>query len=402
MTKLEDLARRTSATLCLGCGKCTGVCPLSELRESYSPRRLVARALNDREPEATELVRQCLTCGACEELCPEGVAFVDFVRGAREATAVEERASCPHHEILQQATRLMAQGKSREDRLSWLTPDLKVAKKGKVLLFVGCAPLFDTVFSGLGVETVEIARSAIRLLNRIGIEPVVRSDEVCCGHDLFWSGDREGFLRLAERNAAMIRESGAETVVTACAECARTLTKDYPGAAPGFAAEVKHITSFLMDRIEELGLYELSDDSFSGQTVTFQDPCRLGRHLGMTEPPRTMLGAVPGLRIVEMERSGRAARCCGTSGFQHCDAESREMQTRRLEEAAATGAETLVTACPKCLIHFTCALREDASRPRFEGGAAPRRAIRITDITTLVSSALAGRTRPVATQGEGR
>ncbi|MBM3319754.1 MAG: 4Fe-4S dicluster domain-containing protein, partial [Candidatus Eisenbacteria bacterium] len=96
MIRLEELARRTKATLCLACGKCTGNCPLAELEHGHSPRRLVARALADLEADGRILVRKCLTCGACEERCPEGVAFVDFVREVRALLPPEERASCPH------------------------------------------------------------------------------------------------------------------------------------------------------------------------------------------------------------------------------------------------------------------------------------------------------------------
>jgi len=403
--QLEDLARRTRATLCLGCGKCTGMCPLADLSPGYSPRRLVARALQGLEANGRQLVRECLTCGACEERCPEGVSFVRFVREARSALPQEERAVCPHHQVLAQTTRLMSEGKTSPDRLGWLTDDLKVAEKGDVYLFVGCLPLFDVVYEDLGVETVEIARSAIRVLNRLGIEPVVSADEVCCGHDLLWSGDPETYRKLAERNTRMITETGAKTIVTTCAECARTLALDYAETVPGFKIPVQHMTSFLAERMEELGL---SQEEMSKRTVTYQDPCRLGRHLRVYDDPRTVLSGVPGVDLVEMEMSARNSRCCGTSGFSHCDAESRRLQTLRLESARETGAETLVTACPKCLIHFTCTQKENERRARIDGEAPAGKGIQTEDITVLVDSALqkstapaAGREKAAAVKGEG-
>ncbi|MFH1278181.1 MAG: (Fe-S)-binding protein [Candidatus Eisenbacteria bacterium] len=387
MMTLDQLARRTKATLCLGCGKCTGMCPLAELSHGHSPRRLVARALADLEEDGRILIRQCLTCGACEQRCPEGVAFVDFVRHARAALPPEERASCPHHQILAQATRLQAEGGSRPDRLAWLTPDLKVKKEGEVMLFVGCLPLFDKVYADLDVKMVEIARSAVRILNRLGIEPVVREEEVCCGHDLLWAGDPASFRKLAERNVTLIESTGAMTIVTTCAECARTLSLSYKEVIPGFKPKVVHMAAFVAERGKELGL-EAGEWNGGAKTVTYQDPCRLARHLEVLDEPREVLRSLPGVQLREMELSGLRSRCCGTAGFQHCDAESRLLQAMRLADARATGAGTLVTACPKCMIHFQCAQAEDERRASLGGTAPMRKRMQTEDLTVLIDGAL--------------
>lgn len=396
MMALEQLARRTKATLCLGCGKCTGMCPLADLSHGHSPRRLVARALADLEADGKELIRQCLTCGTCEQTCPEGVAFVDFVREARALLPADERASCPHHQILAQATRLMAEGGPAPERLGWLTPDLKVSAQGEVMLFVGCLPLFDRVYMDLGVETVEIARSAVRILNRLGIEPVVREEEVCCGHDLLWSGDPETFRKLAKKNAALIDETGAKTIVTTCAECARTLALSYRDVVPGWKPKVDHMAAFVAGRLGELGL-EGGGSGGPARTVTYQDPCRLGRHLEVIDEPREVFDALPDIELREMESSGNRSRCCGTAGFQHCDAESRILQAMRLTEARRTGADTLVTACPKCMIHFRCAQAEDERRARIEGGLSNVKIMNTEDLTVLIAEALSK--VPAATEG---
>lgn len=396
MMRLEELARKTKATLCLACGKCTGNCPLADLEHGHSPRRLVARALAGLEADGRALARQCLTCGACEERCPEGVSFVEFVREVRALLPREERASCPHHRVLAQATRLMASGGGRPRRLEWLEPDLRVASEGPVFLFVGCLPLFDAVYADLGIRPTDIARSAVRILNRLGIEPVVSPGEVCCGHDILWGGDPGDFRALAEKNAAAIASSGAKTVVTTCAECARTLALSYPEALGRFAPEVLHLSSFLAARAGDL-VFEAADGA--ERVVTYHDPCRLGRHLGVVDEPRALLRGLPGVRLEEMEASGKEARCCGTSGFLHCDAESRRLQTLRLDEARATGAELLVTACPKCLIHFACARKEDERRARLRGDAAKLEPMEAEDLTVLVADALAKTAPAAASQG---
>jgi len=90
--------------------------------------------------------------------------------------------------------------------------------------------------------------------------------------------------------------------------------------------------------------------------VTFHDPCRLGRHLGIYDPPRELLRAVPGLELVEMKHSREQATCCGGTAWVECGTAVKCLQNERLAEAKATGAERLVTACPKCDIHLRCAL----------------------------------------------
>jgi Fe-S oxidoreductase len=96
--------------------------------------------------------------------------------------------------------------------------------------------------------------------------------------------------------------------------------------------------------------------------ATFQDPCRLGRLSGRIDEPRNLLSMVPGLKLKEMENSGRSAICCGNNAFINCDVFSKRVQVQRLREARATRADLLITACPKCMIHLTCTMRDPLTR----------------------------------------
>jgi Fe-S oxidoreductase len=378
------LKRQTHAYLCLACGKCSTMCPLSP-SGWFSAARMVA--IRDPESEISGQRRSldaCLTCGACELRCPEGVHFADFVRGVRALGSDSERRPCPHGEMLQATARLMARGEALQRDLSWLDDDLEVAEEGELALFVGCLPFFDLLFEcELGAPTLDIARAAIRLLNRLDIRPVLLADERCCGHDLLWNGEDETFRRLAEANAEAFRARGVETILTTCAECCRTWRLDYAEAVPGYRPRVEHLSEFLAAHLGSGRLKARWEDL---PPVTFQDPCRLGRHLGVTDAPRELLRAVHpdggNGGIVEMEASGKDARCCGTSGFVHCDANSRRMQSERLTSAAETGAGMLVTACPKCLIHFRCAQSEDRLRQR------ETPPIEVEDLTVLAAAIL--------------
>ncbi len=135
-----------------------------------------------------------------------------------------------------------------------------------------------------------------------------------------------------------------------------------PGIISNFDIEVTLLNDLLEREIKKGG------KAFKPlkRKVTFQDPCRLGRFLEKYDGPRNLLKMIPDLKLREMENSGHSAVCCGTCGFINCDAYSKRIQVSRLKEARATGADTLVTACPKCMIHLTCAMRDPIKRGSFK------------------------------------
>ncbi len=258
---------------------------------------------------------------------------------------------------------------------------LRTRKDSDTLYFVGCAPYYGALFKPLGVDGDMIAQSTVRLLNALGIEPQVLGDERCCGHDLLWEGDLAGFRALAEQNASLIQESGAKRVVSACPECARALKVDYPANGIKMNAEVFHLAELLAD--SELKTRDKAQDSsecsFGGKPVTFQDPCRLGRHLGIYEEPRQVIQQL-GLELVEMQRVRGNALCCGTNGWTQCAMTNKAIQVGRLREARATGAGLLVTACIKCQIHLRCAMQDHLIGHEIT--------IEIKDLATLAAEAL--------------
>lgn len=391
MSTLRELRHATGADACLECGKCSSMCPLGT-RADFSARRIAGQDLHDEIEGQGVGVGRCLTCGSCEQRCPQGVHFTEFVRGLRAMVPPDKRRPAPHGGVIQQSARWMADHPPRRS-LDWIGDDLRVAEEGEVGLFVGCAPLFDATFGGeREVSSTSIAQAAIRILNHLDIEPVVLKDERCCGHDLLWSGDRESFAALARANLEAFRDRGVKRIVTACAECARTWSLDYPSVAQGPSPRVQHV----VETMAEAGETELFSTEDGGAVrVTYQDPCRLGRHLSVVDEPREVLGRMAGVELVEMARHGRDAPCCGTSGFIHCDQESRRLQRERLRAADRTRAEFLLTACPKCWIHFACAVREDELRGRARARVQPM------DITLFAASRLRGAEQPLTACTEG-
>jgi heterodisulfide reductase subunit D len=347
--EMADLRELSKAFACIDCGKCTGFCPVARHTKGYSPHRIVGQSIfkNTPEKEVAEAVWSCFTCGLCERRCPAGVKYATLQQGLRQRARAEgETGRCSHSGSLLTMMRIHAAGDLKQNRLDWVPDDVKVAKEGKTALYVGCAPYFDKFFEHMGVKTLDATKGAIRLLNAMGIEPVLMGDEVCCGHDPLWSGDRETFEKLAKKNVAMLKEKGIERVVHACAECYRTAAKDWAEVTGKLPFSNIHITELVATSKLKLNGKPLK--------ATIQDPCRLSRHMGKADAIRGALGKSESVEIKEMMRHGVAASCCGSSSWLNCSAGTAALQQARLGEAKATGADVLLTACPKCEVHLAC------------------------------------------------
>ncbi len=346
---MKELINRTKAYYCVECGKCTGYCPVAKTNENFSPRMIVEKALSGMKGEIIEdrELWTCLTCEACEKKCPSTVKFSEFIRGMRESAYGSGYTSrCSQGGLLHSIQKIQGNRDIVQDRLNWVTGELKTSNKGDVLYFTGCLPYFEEIF-GSFANPVEIAKSSVRILNKAGIVPVVLPNERCCGHDLLWTGNTDSFNKLARLNTEMIKETGATRIVTSCPECYRTLKSDYADLLKGI--EIMHISQFISSLIKNNNI------KLNGAgKMTYHDPCRLGRHMGIYDPPREVIKSMG--ELIEMGKNREDASCCGVSAWATCESNSKQMQIDRLIEAKSTGAVTLVTACPKCLIHLKCAV----------------------------------------------
>lgn len=379
MGAIAEAVKRTKVYYCLDCGKCTSTCPISRLNGDYSPRRMVSMALLDPAQDLMgwELLWSCLTCKLCSERCPSDVDYAKFVQLIRrEAHKAGEDGICTHGGAFQSLMRIMTAPDLRQNRLGWVPKDLKISNEGEILYFVGCLPYFDIFFEELGVKTLGSAKGAIRILNELGISPVLLRNERCCGHDLLWSGDFENFRMLGEHNLGEIRKSGAKRVVFSCPEGYRTFKVDYALHFGALPFEVQHISQLLSENLSSNG-FQLKK---LNKKVTYQDPCRLGRHLSIYEEPRQAIGAVPGVELVEMNKHKKNSICCGTSSWMNCTTYSKQIQVNRLKEAKSTGADLLITACPKCEIHFRCTMNDEKAGEEVK--------MEIKDVVSLVADQL--------------
>lgn len=382
MSTLQEIIQKNRVWACLDCGKCGAVCPITrwETRRFASPRVLIEKSIQGRTNDVMDepLFWSCLICKRCTELCPSDVHFVEFIREARSLARTFERfGDCTHSEMIQTWGRMMTNPSLRQNRLGWLTGDLKTSESADTAYFTGCLPYYDPLFKKINVEGIKVARAAVKILNYLGIKPQILDDEVCCGHDQLWEGDLETFRQLAVLNLERLKARGIKRVITTCPECTRTLKIDYPQLVGAHGMEILHISELMA----EANLSDLSHGAQPRSQITYQDPCHLGRHLGIYEAPRKVIANL-GLELVEMERSRNASLCCGTSCWRACGQVSKSIQVDRLREAKATGGEVLVTTCIKCQIHFKCAQEDPILGEEI--------AIEIRDLTTLVADRLPG------------
>lgn len=350
----KEIVRLTRSYYCLDCGKCTGSCPVARVDVTYSPRSTIESVLSGHPEELINNHRlwSCLTCGLCTSRCPSNVDYCSFVIAARiEARQSGVEGIYAHNAIMQQLMGIMAQP-VQQNRTAWLSSELKTSAKGDDFYFVGCLPYFDVIFADLGVVSTDAARNTVQLLNAVGIKPVVSNEERCCGADLLLNGDEEGFRRLAEINVRVIADSGAKRVIFSCPECYNAFRHDYPRYVGQLPFELVHLSEMLASDVAALKLGELAE------TVTYHDPCRLGRYLGIYDAPRAVIEGIPGIELVEMSKSRENALCCGSTGWVNCGRCAKEIQMTRLRQAQATGATRMITACPKCRIHLSCALKD--------------------------------------------
>ncbi len=341
---------------CYQCGLCTGICPKRRI-STYSPRFRINKFLLQNERKVSW---ECLTCGLCSQYCPQEVDYLDFVRDLRKQEVDEEAIA--HESIFSLICEIMAKYPAAQG----VPTDFKgeTDQNSDVAYFPGCLDFFDC-FLDVGVDFHEIGESSVRLLNRIGIKPRILSLK-CCGHDALWQGSSATFNVLRKYNENKMKNSGIKTLVTSCAECFRTFSKDYE-----LDIEVMHISQILEKNRDKLGI------ETNGTIVTYHDPCRLGRHMDVYDAPRNVLSNVKGLTLKELDYAREDAQCCGVSAWVSCNQEAKFLVVEKLERAMDTNSKILVTACPKCCAHLNCVKNEKPPMKDFR--------VDVEDLTVFLS-----------------
>jgi fumarate reductase (CoM/CoB) subunit B len=349
---------RRSVYKCVQCGTCRSVCPVFnavgwESANTRGRMLIIKSLLEGRLPSEDVLpsLASCTTCGICVAKCPAGVNPPDVVESAR-TQLVKCGITLESQEKLKAA--ILINGNSfgeTKGRLGWLSESghTKLPEKSDYVYFVGC---FDSY------RYLEFAKKTFQVLQRFGV--TLLPDEQCCASPLLRTGFKGDAEKVMERNLEQIRKVGARAIITSCAGCYTTLKKNYP--------EEFHVISlpeFLAEHLAELKLKKRD------LTVTYHDPCHLGRHNKIYEAPRKVIQAICTLK--EMKNIKEDSRCCGGGGgvrIGYPDI-SFELARNRLEDVPE-GIDYIVTSCPLCVRNL-----------RDAGGD-----IEIIDIVELVAMAM--------------
>ena len=362
---------------CLECGRCTAICPVAKTH-NFSPRRLLSKGISSglNSFAGDSSIWSCLTCKLCENVCPSNIPYSELNIAVRSlSNKLGTDKTCTHGGVFEQINDIMTKSDLTQERLNWITNELKVNDQSDTIFFTGCSPYFAAYFgepySGILKGSL---RAAVRLLNKIGIEPKILTDEICCGHDYLLRGEKHRFHQVATKLNSIIENSNPKRIVFACPECFVTLRDEYPKLLGKNSAELVHISELLEETITANDLKE------NNITVTFQDPCRLGRYSNIYDQPRKLISSIPGVNLVEMEHNKERSICCGNTAWIGCDSGTKIMQHERLCEAIRTESQQILTACPKCLIHLTCTKEGDKELSN--------NTIKINDIWNFIESHL--------------
>jgi Fe-S oxidoreductase len=397
-SKLEEFGwpRLLDAYSCIMCNRCQDVCPATNTGKALSPaailinerfelnaiaadfaagkespRPLLDFALNE------EAAWACTTCNACIEVCPVGneqMLHVIDVRRERVLAAAEFPSGLKST-FNKMETAGNPWGISADERLVWAkglpfpVPTLEQNSNAEVLYWVGCAVAFDP-------RAQKIARSLAEIFNSAGLNwAVLGKEEKCTGDLARRTGNEYLFAQMAIENVAALDAATPKVIVTTCPHCFHTIANEYPQFGGNYA--VKHHTEFI-DELIRGGRLKISADADG--SVTYHDPCYLGRHNGIFDQPRALIQST-GARLTETARTRRNSFCCGAGGGQFWKEEekgSERVSTNRYRELKQTGAKTVATGCPFCMRMLT----EETAKEE------PETAMEVLDVAEIVAKSL--------------
>ncbi|HEV7146258.1 MAG TPA: heterodisulfide reductase-related iron-sulfur binding cluster, partial [Pedococcus sp.] len=328
-------------------------------------------AYNPHGPDAVidlDVLWSCTTCGACVEQCPVDIEHVDAIVDMRRYQTLIESAF--PNELGGLFKNLENKGNpwgmAARARLDWakdlpfevkiLGQQVESADDVDYLFWVGCAGAYED-------RAKKTTRAVAELLDQAGVTFAILGDgETCTGDSARRAGNEFLFQMLAQQNVETLNEAGATKIVVTCAHCFNTIKNEYPQL--GGKYEVVHHTQLLNRLVREKKLVPVArpgdapgkstakNVASTAETVTYHDPCYLGRHNDVYAPPRELIGALPGVELKEMERTKEKSFCCGAGGARMWMEEKlgTRINTNRTEEALGTGAERIAIGCPFCRV----------------------------------------------------
>jgi Fe-S oxidoreductase/nitrate reductase gamma subunit len=414
--KIEQYSWKSLLDLdaCVNCGRCEAVCPATESGVPLSPRKLIqdmkshlsevgpalagARSSGSAEADAAadaarpvlfgdgsdgaprpavleEELWGCRTCGACQEECPLYIEHIPKIVDMRRCLVMTESRMSEEAQMFlkNMDDRMHPWVGAAHDREEWYQDlDVKVlgdGEKAEFLFWVGCTGAMQD-------RNIQVTRALVKVLKAGGVDfAILGPEEICCGDPARRAGGELTFQVCAKTNVEILGGYGVEKIVTACPHCFNTYKNEYPDF--GGRYEVIHHTELISDLLRN-GRLKLAKQL---DTLTYHDPCYLGRHNKVYDAPREILRdlSTPGA-FTELARNRSKALCCGSGGGYAWmdDDPKKRINHIRIEEVKACGAETAAVSCPFCMQMFEDAL----------SALDPEKKIRAADIAELVAEAL--------------
>lgn len=382
-----------SLEACSSCSLCADVCPavaaagdgqlsgfyrLHELKRLQRSRsgiwsRLFRkyRVSEEELKQFGETVFKCTLCGNCEQVCPVGIRLKDIWLSLREdlvhSDAYPKKVDMIGENIVESHNVF---DEDNEERADWVedmpdAPDEGFIKDtAEVVYFTGCVAAYFPMAQQIPIALTQIFQAARVDFTLLGEE------EWCCGFPLLGAGLREMSAEVIEHNMKAIREKGAKTIVFACPSCYQMWKEYYPQEF-----EIFHFTEYAYHLVKS-GRVPLKKLDL---TVTYHDPCDLGRGANVYEEPRRVIRSLPGVRLVEMPRNRAKCACCGGGGnLEMIDKDlTAGISKEKIDEALGTGAQAVVTACQQCVRTMTTYVKRNKIQ------------LDVMDITQLIKKALA-------------
>ena len=392
-----DLGKKAvlDAFTCVECGRCQVNCPAWASGKALNPKTLILQTQDallsggrDRqlgEVYSEQVLWQCTTCGACENQCPVGIEHVPLIIGARRGLVsnglAPEYLGAMYNNLERRRNIWGLGSDQRQKFVASAAVDAFDPARHDVLVWLGCAGAFEADYQ-------KALRSLFEILRARRVRFGVLSKEQCTGDPAKRTGNEYMFQELAKANIEQLNAAGPKTIVTSCPHCVKTIGDDYRRF--GYEVEIVHSSVFVATLMREAPA-----TSSASETVTFHDPCYLGRYAGTVDEPRELLTRFGG-DVKEPVRNRDNPFCCGAGGGLMFADKEEEPGSRisdvRLRQLQETGANTVVTACPFCSIMLKGAQASAGGEEPGEPGkpGKPGKNIQFVDLMTFVDKRMSG------------
>lgn len=380
---------------CTNCQICADVCPaviaskegeLSAVYRMKGLRKILKsrtglfriffgkKELSEKEwKQYSDTVFRCTLCGNCQEICPVGINLKDLWLSLRHDLVHSEHYPNKINMIrdnLEKSHNVFDE--DNEERADWVEDmddppdDGYIRAKAEVVYFTGCVASYFPLAQNIPIALAEILEAG-------GVDfTLLGEDEWCCGFPMIGAGLKDFFTEFMQHNLDVVKKREAKTVIFACPSCYQMWKEYYPYGANGI--EIAHASQFLINLIKDSKLPLRKLD----MTVTYHDPCDLGRGARVFEEPREVIRSIPGIKFVELPRNRENCQCCGGGGnLEMIDASlSAEIAKQKIEEALSTGAEAIISSCQQCVRTMMTYVRRN------------KVPLKVMDLTQLIRRAL--------------